>query len=286
MHGYPIAGPGNALRRRLGGVASHTRPQLGPISSSRPSGRYDLRRSSSYTRSVVSIAWYFDKERLGHASVAVVGERATAWFYGSPRFLVTAAHFANELPAQGWHEVELRQAITDGAPDVTVRAQARIVYQGNFAERDGRRTELRTRHAEDLAIFELRDPFPGAQALEIGPEPPSQDEIVLDLGYPGGRLHAARGNLPRIEDPTGKHAGLMLFEVQGSNRLLLKEGASGAPVLDCRHGRGTARLNGLLTGPSLPFFPPEQSVVPTPWGAPTNTAVPATLLRCVANPRL
>jgi hypothetical protein len=238
---------------------------------------------SSYTRSVVSIAWYFDKERLGRAGVAIVGERATAWFYGSPRILVTAAHFARELPAQGWQEVELRQAASDGAPDVMVRTQARIVYQGDFAERDERKTASKTQHAEDLAIFELRDSFPDAQPLEIGPEPPSQDETILVLGYPGGRLHVAHGVVRRAEDPAGKYAGLTLFEVQGSNRLLLKGGASGAPVLDCQHGRVTAVLNGLLTGPSLPFLPPGQLVVPTPWGAPTNTAVPAALLRSIAN---
>jgi len=43
-------------------------------------------------------------------------------------------------------------------------------------------------------------------------------------------------------------------------------------------------LNGLLTGPSLPFLQPSHSVVPTPWGSPTNTAVPAATLAAIGIP--
>src|SRR4051794_23284488 len=50
---------------------------------------------SPYAHSVVSITRYFDTARPGVAGTEVVGERATAWFYQSPRHLVTAAHFAN-----------------------------------------------------------------------------------------------------------------------------------------------------------------------------------------------
>jgi hypothetical protein len=71
--------------------------------------------------------------------------------------------------------------------------------------------------------------------------------------------------------------------VKGDNRLLLDGGTSGAPVLDCRQGHVVAVLNGLLTGPSLPFLPPERSVVPTPWGSPTNTAVPAATLAAIGS---
>ena len=57
-------------------------------------------------------------------------------------------------------------------------------------------------------------------------------------------------------------------------------------MLDCREGRVTAVLNGLLTGPSIPFLPPESSVIPTPWGSPTNTAVPATMLESMGGETL
>src|SRR5689334_84400 len=63
---------------------------------------------SELARSVVSIVRYFDQPRH-EAGGEIVGERATAWFYASPRFLVTAAHFARDLPDHDWAEAELRQ---------------------------------------------------------------------------------------------------------------------------------------------------------------------------------
>ncbi|WP_336489793.1 hypothetical protein [Methylobacterium nigriterrae] len=53
-------------------------------------------------------------------------------------------------------------------------------------------------------------------------------------------------------------------------------------MLDCGQGRVFAVRNGLLTSPSLPFLPPNR-VVPTPWGSPTNTAVPASTLAAIRN---
>jgi hypothetical protein len=231
-----------------------------------------------YTRSVVSIAWYFDEARTGSFGSQWIGSRATAWFYRSPRFLVTAAHFAEELPTAGWRDVELRQADAEGSLGMTFSTQIRIVAKGDFAQGDRTTALSRSRpHAEDLAILELRDPFPNAHVLEIRPSPPAQGEAVLIPSYPAGKLRFANGLVRKTED-ADKYAGLSLLEVHGSNRLLLNGGASGAPVLDCREGRVTAVLNGLLTGPSIPFLPPESSVIPTPWGSPTNTAVPATML--------
>jgi hypothetical protein len=106
---------------------------------------------------------------------------------------------------------------------------------------------------------------------------------VLVLGYPGGRMQAARGTVREIKDPPVRYAGLTFLEVQGDNRLLLNAGTSGAPVLDCRQGRVVAVLNSLLTGPSLPFPPSGQPVVPTAWGSPTNTAMPASILTAIGS---
>lgn len=228
--------------------------------------------------SVVSIVWNFSQARRDRAGREFVGQRATAWFYTSPRLLVTAAHFASELSADEWQEAELRQASRDGEPDTTVQARLRVVVRGKVSDGQRSGTGPNTGLAEDLAILELQDPFPNARVLDIEPEALARDTAVLVLGYPAGKMQAARGIVRETENSARRYPGLALFEVQGPNRLLLNGGASGAPVLDCRHGRVVAVLNGLLTGPTLPFLPPESSVIPTPWGSPTNTAVPAATL--------
>lgn len=236
---------------------------------------------SELARSVVSLVWFFDKARLGDAGRDVVGQRATAWFYTSPRLLVTANHFAAELP-EGWQDAELRQAGREGKPDRAARVRLRVMAEGAVSERDwqGRRGSVdgRPALAEDIAILELQEPFPNAQILEVEAKSPSTNSTVLIMGYPGGKMQAVLGTVRTADDLVGRYSGLELIEVQGSNRLLLGHGASGAPVLDCRGGRVVAVLNGLLTGPSLPLLPPEHSVIPTPWGSPTNTAVPVSTL--------
>ncbi|MCB8820898.1 S1 family peptidase [Microvirga rosea] len=232
-------------------------------------------------RSVVSIVWQYGQPRRD-GSQEIVGERATAWFYASPRFLVTAAHFAKELPAEGWQEVELRQSSREGEPAVAVQVRLRVTVQGKISEGDAGGRGRDVRMAEDLAILELQEPFQDAQILEVQPEAPSDNATVLILGYPKGQMKAALGTIRGTEGAASRYPGLALLEVQGSDRLLLNGGASGAPVLDCK-GRVVAVLNGLLTGPSLPFLPPERSVIPTPWGSPTNTAVPVRMLESIRN---
>jgi Trypsin-like peptidase domain len=236
---------------------------------------------SERARSVVSIVRYFDKPQRNAAGEEIFGERATAWFYTSPRLLVTAAHFARDLSNRDWQEAELRQASQDREPGTRVRVQLRVIAQRLSADDPGSGAERNTPLTDDVAILELREPFPDAHVLDVQLEPPAADATVLVLGYPGGRMEAARGTVREVRDPPRKYAGLTFLEVQGDNRLLLNAGTSGAPVLDCRQGRVIAVLNGLLRGPSLPFLPPERSVVPTPWGSPTNTAVPASTLTAI-----
>jgi hypothetical protein len=233
---------------------------------------------SPYTRSVVSIAWYVDGTEPVAVRQDLVGARATAWFYGSAHFVVTAAHFAAELATDRWHDVELRQADAEGSPGTVFRTQMRVVSRGEFAQG--------SRLAEDLAVVELRDAFPNARVLEVRPSAPVEGEAVLIPSYPAGKLRVANGRVRKSDDAQSRYRGLSFLEVHGSNRLLLNGGSSGAPVLDCRDGRVTAILNGLLTGPSIPFLPPESSVIPTPWGSPTNTAVPATMLHLIRSPTL
>lgn len=237
--------------------------------------------SSLSARAVVSVARYFD-EPMREGDGEVVGEQATAWFYTSPRLLVTAAHFANDFPDGTWKDVELRQAAREGQPEVAMRVRLRVAVRGRISEVP-QRGPGPTGLADDVAIMELHDPFPNATVLDVQSTVPTPGASVLVLGYPDGRMRTARGILRRADDPTGRYAGLALVEVQGANRLLLNGGASGAPVLDCAKGVVVAVLNGLLTSPSLPFLPPQYAVVPTPWGSPTNTAVPASTLAAIRN---
>ncbi|WP_336491053.1 S1 family peptidase [Methylobacterium nigriterrae] len=232
-------------------------------------------------RAVVSIFWRYDEPRRDGWQ-EIIGERATAWFYTSPRLLVTAAHFANELPTDGWQEAELRQAVHAGEAEVTARVRFRVAVRGRLPGPSRDRAGLAAGLAEDVAIIELQEPFLHATVLDIQPKPLAADATVLVLGYPGGRMEAAQGIVRGRGELADRYAGLALFEVQGANRLLLDGGASGAPVLDCGQGRVVAVLNGLLTGPSLPFLPPDR-VIPTPWGSPTNTAVPASTLAAMRN---
>lgn len=244
---------------------------LHPLSSRADTPDPPCVNPQAYTHSVVSITRLFGTARpLG---VDVVGAHATAWFYTSSRFLVTNAHFAAVLRPGDWQGVELRWGSREGAPDRLVKADVRVWTMGSPA-----------RNAEDLAVLELRDPPPDAQALEIRPEPPSPDEKVVVLGYPNGTLRFANGVVRQIEDSERRYSGLSLLEVQGADRLVLNHGASGGPVLDCRRGRVTAVLNGVLTATlKLPLLPPEGVVIPTPHGSPTNTAVPIQALRALMN---
>jgi hypothetical protein len=210
----------------------------------------------------------------------IVGERATAWFYTSPRLLVTAAHFASDLSAKAWQEAELTQAAARGRPERTIRVRIRVTDQGRVP---GPGEDSQARSPTDVAILELEDPFPDAQALAVEPTRPAKDNTVLVLGYPDGQMRAARGIVRETDGPADDLAGLALVEVEGSNRLLFNAGASGSPVVDCRKGRVVAVLNGLLTGHSLPFLPQNYSLIPTPWGSPANTAVPASALAALGS---
>ncbi|WP_210252257.1 S1 family peptidase, partial [Microvirga tunisiensis] len=193
------------------------------------------------------------------------------------------ATIQNQGAIQAMQCAELRQASQDGEPGTTVRVQLRVVAQGQPAEGPVTGADRKPAPKEDVAILELQEPFPNAQVLDVRLEPPTADATVLVLGYPRGRMQAAHGTVREARDRPGKFAGLTLLEVEGDNRLLLDGGTSGAPVLDCRQGHVIAVLNGLLTGPSLPFLPSERSVVPTPWGSPTNTAVPAATLAAITS---
>jgi len=129
------------------------------------------------------------------------------------------------MPTSGWRDAELRQADVEGSLGITFRTRIRIVSRGQFAQGDRRNAPPRPQ-PEDLAILELRDPFPNAHVLEIRPSPPKQGEVVLIPSYPAGKLRFANGMVRNAEDAS-RYAGLSLLEVHGSNRLLLNGGRPG-----------------------------------------------------------
>ena len=101
---------------------------------------------STLVASTVSIARYFADDERPRPSVE--GYRATAWFYGSTRHLVSIAHFVDDAPAlpRGeWRMVDVRQQ------DLTVHVKARLltVIKGL---------------PEGLALLELQEPFPERKA--------------------------------------------------------------------------------------------------------------------------
>jgi hypothetical protein len=220
---------------------------------------------------VVSITRHFGHAGADPRPADIVGARATGWFFRSPRILVTAAHFARTIPTHGWQEVVLSQASGEGSPGRSFRTEIRIVRIGAATRDVGHPERTVIGPGEDLAVLELRDPMPGAKGLDVTREASSPGERAVALAYPFGNLRFATGTVRSKNTTSGDFSGLLLFEVQDVNRLLLNTGASGGPVLDCRQGRVSAVITTLLTMPTPPG-------TPTPAGTPTNTAVPARVL--------
>ena len=77
---------------------------------------------STLTAKTVSITRYFTDDEKRRLSLD--GYRATAWFYGSTRYLVSIAHFVDDapvLPRGEWTNVDVQQG------NVKVRVNARLL---------------------------------------------------------------------------------------------------------------------------------------------------------------
>src|SRR3977135_1162365 len=77
---------------------------------------------STLAAKTVSITRYFTDDEKHRLSLD--GYRATAWFYGSTRYLVSIAHFVDDapvLPRGEWRKVEVQQR------DIKVRVNARLL---------------------------------------------------------------------------------------------------------------------------------------------------------------
>jgi Trypsin-like peptidase domain len=220
---------------------------------------------STLAATTVGITRYFTAEEKSRPSID--GYRATAWFYGSTRHLVSIAHFVDEapvLPRGEWRKVDVRQR------DVTVEVSARLLAVVRALP-------------EGFAIFELREPFPNAQILKLREKPLSRNEPVRSIAYLDGLRFAkgrfaeiaGSGDIPR-DDPFAKvQPGSGLFEMwdieeRNNDRNVLDHGASGAPIVDCE-GNVAAVTSSFLTQARLSFAGREITLT-TPWGMANNTA--------------
>jgi hypothetical protein len=220
---------------------------------------------STLVATTVSITRYFTADEKPGPSLD--GYRATAWFYGSTRYLVSIAHFVDDapvLPRGEWRKVDVRQR------DITVKVNARLLA-------------VVTALPEGFAIFELREPFPDAQTLKLREKPLSRNEPVRSIAYLD-RLRFAKGRFAEIagsndiprDHPFAKvRPGSGLFEMwdieeRNNDRYVLNHGASGAPIVDCE-GNVAAVASNIVTQGSV-YFAGREIKLTTPWGMANNTA--------------
>ncbi len=220
---------------------------------------------STLATTTVSITRYFTADEKPRPSLE--GYRATAWFYGSTRYLISIAHFVDDvpvLPRGEWRKVDVQQQ------DVTVQVSARLLAVVRALP-------------EGFAIFELQEPFPNAHTLKLREKPLSRNEPVHSIAYPAG-LRFAKGRFAEIagsSDIPGDHPfakvrpGSGLFEMwdieeRNNDRYVLDHGASGAPIVDCE-GNVAAVASSFITQGSV-YFAGREFRLTTPWGMANNTA--------------
>ena len=220
---------------------------------------------STLAATTVSITRYFTADEKPRPSLD--GYRATAWFYGSTRYLVSIAHFVDDapvLPRGEWRKVDVQQR------DVTVQVSARLLSVVRALP-------------EGFALFELREPFPNARTLKLRERPLSRNEPVRSIAYLDG-LRLAKGRFAEIagssdiapDHPFAKvRPGSGLFEMwdieeRNNDRYVLDHGASGAPIVDCE-GNVAAVASSIVTQGSL-YFAGREFTLTTPWGMANNTA--------------
>lgn len=212
---------------------------------------------STLVRSTVSITREFSEDER-RAAPAILGIRGTGWFL-SPRRIVTAAHVAEamHLSSHDWKEIEIRER------------ERRIAILARIARVAGP-------HTEKMVLIELQAAFPGTVALRVRMEPLVPEERLLSLAYPKGELRFASGRFVQYGTEENRIGTALIEMHDGSDRLVLDHGASGAPVLDCE-GRVAAVVSTLIT--QTVTLPTGAVRVSTAWQTPNIVAIPAEALK-------
>ena len=207
--------------------------------------------------SAVGISRYFDDDERA-AQPDLIGVRGSAWFLSSTR-IVTAEHVVvgMKLSTQDWKPIEIQ----DG--DDVRSIPARI---GRLAGLDG----------EKLAVIELQSAVPGARNAAFRMAPLVPEDQVVTLAYSDRRSRVVGGRFVQYGD-NGRFAGRALLEMyDGSDRLAVDWGASGAPVFDCE-----GRIAAVVTTVITQMFPTLSGRIriSTAWGAPNVLSVPIQALK-------
>ena len=218
---------------------------------------------SALVRSTVGITREFTEEERKSAP-GILGIRGTGWFL-SARAIVTAAHVAGamQLSAQDWRTLEVRER------ESTSAVPARLV-------------RIVGADAEKIAVIELEAGFPNAVPLPIRIAPLVPDEPVSSLAYPDNRLRLAKGRFVAYGVDAGLAGAALLEMHDGSDRLVLDHGASGAPIVDCE-GRVVAVVSTLIT--QTINLPTGAARVSTAWQTPNVVSMRAEALKDFSSPQ-
>jgi hypothetical protein len=208
--------------------------------------------------STVGIMRYFDDNEKKNAPPGVLGIGATGWFL-SPTSMVTVGHAAESmiLSDQAWKQLEIRS----GEIERSIPARIR---------------QIAGSQAEKIVVLELQTAFPGGQGFQVRMERLVPEEPLLSVAYPGNHHRVAGGRFVNYGDGD-RFAGTALLEMyDGNDRLVLDNGASGAPVFDCA-GRVVAVVSNLFTT-TIPFMSHAIRTT-TAWGNPNVASVPIQVLK-------
>jgi len=202
--------------------------------------------------STVGITRYFDDAERA-AQPDLLGIQGTAWFRTSTS-IVTVEHVVTAMGLSNGHWKIL--TILDAAESYSIPVRIhRVVGAG----------------PEKLAVLELQSAISGARAVPIRMSPLVPDDRIVTMAYPNRERRAVSGRFVQYATD-GKLAGTGLLEIfEGSNRLVIDHGASGAPVFDCE-GRIAAVISTVIT--QIFRTPFGEQRISTAWGTPNVVSVP------------
>ena len=208
--------------------------------------------SALLAHSTVGITRYFDDaERTAQSDF--LGIQGTGWFRSSTA-IVTVEHV---VAAMGLSNGDWKVLTIEGAAEsysIPVRIE-RVMGTGS----------------EKLAVLELQTAISSARSVPIRMSPLMPDDRVVTVAYPNRERRAVTGRFVQYATD-GKLAGTGLLEIyEGSDRLVIDHGASGAPVFDCE-GRIAAVISTVIT--QIFQTPFGKQRVSTAWGTPNVVSVP------------